>query len=83
MRLGRKSNNAKQIPRPPKQEDLQQHVLLKTRNMSNYEKLQALLMGHPTDEPIEASEIKLPNEESAKHSLKQHGYIFGYAANTN
>ena len=38
--------------------------------MSNYEKLQALLMGHPTDQPIEASEITLPNEEKAKHSLK-------------
>lgn len=40
-------------------------------------------MGHPTDQPIEAHEITLPNEEKAKHSLKQHGIIYGYAANTN
>jgi len=41
------------------------------------------LLGHLTDEPIEAKTIKLPNEEKAKHSIKPNGLILGYAANTN
>lgn len=51
--------------------------------MSNNEKLQAILLGQLTDEPIEAKAIRLPNEEKAKHSLKPNGLILGYAANTN
>lgn len=51
--------------------------------MTNNEKLQAILLQQVTDEPIVAKEIKLPNEEKAKHSLKPNGIIHGYAANTN